>query len=159
VVWNLAFGAVHAYQLVRLWMAGRAIDLDDTERGIHSRLFDDLSLLDFYTLWSIGTTRPVEGGDVLIEQGTDHLSIILVVDGEVVVTRGRSELARLGPDSTVGERSYITGEPANASVIAGPDGARVHEWDQRKVEALTKLCPQAHDALMRHIGLDLANKL
>lgn len=159
VAWNLAFGVVHAYQLIRLWMAKRAIDLSEVEKGIHNRLFDELSVTDFFTLWSIGQPRIHDPGDVLILEGTNHQTITLVISGGVVVERDGRQLAALGPDATVGERSYVTGEPANATVTAGPQGSEVHEWDQRQIGALTKLCPAAHQALMRHIGRDLASKL
>lgn len=94
VLWNLAFGSVHALQLYRQWRVER--------------------------------------------------------DGAVV--------AELGPDSIIGERSYLTGDEANATVRAATP-VELHVWDQSKVAALDTLCPAAHDSLLRHISFVLASKL
>ncbi len=158
VFWNLAFGGVHGYQLFRLWTQHRSISLNQDERALHKRLFPDLSLVDFFTLWSIGTARAVPTGEVLIRERTVQQTLILIVSGVVTVERSGEFVATLGSDAMVGERSYLTGDLANATVSASSDSI-IHEWNQQKMAVLTGLCPDAHDSLLRYIGLDLATKL
>jgi hypothetical protein len=158
VFWNVAFGAVHGYKLIELWIQHRSIQLSDSQTELRARLFSDLSTIDFYTLWSVGTSRAAEPGEVLIEEGQVQKTVMLIIDGEVAIEQGGAQVATLQADSVVGERSYLTGHRANATVRAATE-ATIHEWDQEKMKALQGLCPAAHDSMNRHIGLDLANKL
>ncbi len=158
IVWNVAFGAVHVYNLVKLWMRRRSIDLTTGQAEIHQRLFSDLDLVDFYTLWSIGSSTTVAPGSKLIVDGSVQETVMLIISGKVSVLQDGTEVSRLGPDSVVGERSYLTGERANATVIA-VDEVTIHTWDQEKMKALSGLCPPAHESMTRHIGRELASKL
>ncbi len=159
VIWNLAFGSVHAYQLYQLWAKHRAINLSVEERALHRRLFPDISLVDFFTLWSVGNGATAERGDVLIREQTKQESIMLIVEGELLVEREGQFVAELAKDAMIGERSYLTGDPANATVTVKSDRAVLHEWNHQKMSALAGLCPEAHDSILRYVGIDLATKL
>lgn len=158
VLWNISFAAVHSYQLVKLWNQRRSIELTAQERDIHNRLFSDLDLIDFYTLWSMGDVRSVSAGETLIGQGDIQDTLMLIVSGTVVVERDGQHLAELGKDALLGERSYMTGEVASATVRAGTE-VEIHEWDQRRMKALVDLSTPAHESMVRYISADLARKL
>lgn len=158
VLWNIAFGSLHGYQLFKLWVERRRVTLTPEESAIHQRLFGDLGLTDFFTLWSVGEARTYEPGTRLIEQDNVQRSVMLIVDGEVRVERDGTPLAVLGPDDLIGERSYITGDRASASVVTSTE-TMLHQWDQRKMAALVELCPAAHESMVKYIGIDLAKKL
>jgi len=57
-------------------------------------------------------------GQVLITQGQVGNGLYLVVSGEVRITTGDEDLARLGPGETIGELSVIDQEPRVATAIA-----------------------------------------
>lgn len=158
ILWNTAFAAIHAYQVFKLWAQRRSIELTDTERNVHERLFPDLDTIDFYTMWSIGNQRTLQPGATLIAQGQVQDTLMLIVAGSVVVERDGAVLAELGPDDLLGERSYMTGETASATVRAVAE-VELHEWDQRRMKALGDLSTAAHDAMARFISTDLAKKL
>lgn len=158
VVWNLCFGAVHTYQLIKLWAQRRSIELSVQEKDIHDRLFPDLDLIDFYTLWSMGDIRTLSAGATLIDQGAVQDTLMMIVSGSVEVVRDGESLAKLGPDDLLGERSYMTGEVASATVLAITD-VEIHEWDQRRMKALVDLSTPAHESMVRYISSDLAKKL
>lgn len=158
VGWNFLFGSTHAYTLIRLWMRNRSIQISTEAAAVHERVFSSLNRFDFFTLWSVGTTREFVGGDVLIDLGDRVEAISLLISGEVSVTREGKRLADLTTDSLLGERSYVTGQPASATVTAINE-VTVHEWNQEKIGALVDICPNAHAAIVAHIGVDLAAKL
>lgn len=162
LIWNLLFGGSHLSQLIRRWQQHRAIEIADDAELVHQRLFRDLSRLDFFGLWSVGASRRVMPGEPLIVEGSKQDTIALLLSGEVLVERatpdGPMEIARLGVDSLLGERSFVTGQPASASVTAVSETV-IHEWSQDKMAALRELCPAAHGAIVRLIGVDLAAKL
>lgn len=162
LIWNILFGGSHLYQLIRRWQQHRAIEIAAEAEVVHQRLFSDLSRLEFFGLWSVGMSRKASPGEPLIIEGTEQKTISIVLSGEVVVERatpdGPMEIARLGQDALLGERSFVTGQPASASVTATTETV-VHEWSQEKLGALRELCPPAHGAVVRLIGVDLAAKL
>jgi len=64
-----------------------------------------------------------EVGETLMRRGQPGEALLVVVEGEVEVLRhtvdgSRLVLCRLGPGSTIGELSILTGEPASANVVA-----------------------------------------
>jgi len=158
IVWNVLFGLTHCWHLYRMWQANRAISLTEDAEHVRERLFKELPRLDFFALWSIGTTNEFDPGEVLITQGaTDH-QLSLILRGQISVDRGGEQLATLGPDALLGERAFVTGQPASADVSALSGGA-IHSWNREKMQALANLYPAAHAALVAHVGVDLAAKL
>lgn len=158
VIWNVLFGSTHAYRVIKMWRQNRSIQLDERAAAVHARIFPELNRLDFFTLWSIGTTTVHETDEVLIEQGADHKELALILGGQVTVDRDGERLAVLGADALLGERSYVTGQPASARVVASNE-VTLHSWNQGEMAALVVLCPDAHAAVVAHIGVDLAAKL
>jgi CRP-like cAMP-binding protein len=158
VLWNISFAAVHTYQLIRLWNQRRSIELTSQEDKIHRRLFPDLDLIDFYTLWSMGDVRTIPAGQTLIDQGDVQDTLMLIVSGQVSVERDGNHLADLSQDDLLGERSYMTGEVASATVRANSE-VEIHVWDQRRMKALVDLSTPAHESMVRYISADLARKL
>ena len=158
VLWNLAFAAVHTYQLIKLWNQRRSIQLTEQETDIHRRLFPDLDLIDFYTLWSMGDVKTLPAGETLIDQDEVQDTLMLIVSGTVSVERDGDHLADLGQDNLLGERSYMTGEVASATVRASSE-VEIHVWDQRRMKALVDLSTPAHESMVRYISADLARKL
>jgi CRP-like cAMP-binding protein len=57
-------------------------------------------------------------GQLIVKQGQVGNGLFLVVSGEVRVTAGDGDLARLGPGETLGELSVIDQQPRSATAIA-----------------------------------------
>ena len=64
-------------------------------------------------------------GEVLIQEGSNQTSIFVIVKGEAKVQRDHEgfaiELSRHGPGEIFGDMSFIEGQPASASVVAGDE--------------------------------------
>jgi len=66
-----------------------------------------------------GTRRTLQAGEVLIEEGKPVDSVIILLEGELLVTvRGVGEVARLGTGEIVGEMSFVDAAPPSATVAA-----------------------------------------
>ena len=69
----------------------------------------------------------VAAGETVITQGEERPALWLVMNGEVDVLRsdagGPAKVARLGAGQVFGEMSFVTGEPASASVVASSETA------------------------------------
>jgi len=64
-------------------------------------------------------------GEILIQEGSRQTSIYVIVKGEVKVQRDHDgfaiELSRHGPGEIFGDMSFIEGQAASASVVAGEE--------------------------------------
>lgn len=64
-------------------------------------------------------------GDALIQEGQRQTALYIIVKGEVKVQRDHEgfaiELSRAGPGEIFGDMSFIEGQAASASVIAGDE--------------------------------------
>jgi CRP-like cAMP-binding protein len=85
-------------------------------------IFGLLADADVEWMAHAGVTRRVERSEPIIEEGKPHDSLVLVLDGEFVVSSiGVGEIARLGAGEIVGEVSFVDPAPSSATVAAnGP---------------------------------------
>jgi CRP-like cAMP-binding protein len=70
-----------------------------------------------------GLRRHLKDGDVLIKEGESADSVILLLEGELLVTaEGFGQVGRLGVGEIVGEMSLVDSAPPSATVTAHGDG-------------------------------------
>lgn len=62
------------------------------------------------------TLVDVAADEVLINEGVTGHEVLIVLDGEVVVSRHGTEVARLGTGAVIGEQALLTNGPRNATV-------------------------------------------
>ncbi|WP_407520173.1 cyclic nucleotide-binding domain-containing protein [Methylobacterium oryzisoli] len=66
-----------------------------------------------------GTRRRLADGEVVIREGRQPEALVLLLDGEFVVTgEAHGEIARLGVGEIVGEMSLVDTGPASATITA-----------------------------------------
>lgn len=86
-------------------------------------LFGLLTDADIEWMARAGTRQRLSDGDVLIHEGESVDSLILLLDGELVVTaEGFGQVARLGVGEIVGEISLVDSAPPSATVTARGNG-------------------------------------
>ena len=56
--------------------------------------------------------------EVMIQEGGELASLFIIVQGELIVSTGGNELARLSTGEVVGEMSLLDSRPPNATVTA-----------------------------------------
>ncbi len=81
-------------------------------------LFQGISAESMARLASVTGELDFEEGQFIVLQGQVGTGLYVIVDGEVKVERGSTELARLGANDFFGELSVIDQQPRNASVQA-----------------------------------------
>jgi CRP-like cAMP-binding protein len=72
----------------------------------------DLALLDRF-----GTIVNLQAGAALTVEGQTGREAMWILDGTAIVSRDDEIIAELGAGDLVGERSVLTGEPRNATVM------------------------------------------
>ena len=84
-------------------------------------LFEGCSRRELNLLADAATEMEVPAGKVLTEQGSVGRHFMVIVDGEVDVTRDGTQVAVLGPGDFFGEMSLLDGEPRTATAVTlGP---------------------------------------
>ena len=91
---------------------------------------------------------PFTAGQTIVEAGTKGTTMYVVLEGEVEVRLGNTELAVNGPGSIFGEMALIDDDPRSATVIAKTD-CRLVEIDRRRFEFMVSETPFFALAVMR----------
>lgn len=82
-------------------------------------LFGLLTDADIEWMARTGTRRHLSDGEIVIREGEDVDSLILLLEGELLVSaEGFGQVARLGVGEIVGEISLVDSAPPSATVAA-----------------------------------------
>lgn len=109
---------------------------------------------------------PFKAREVLVAQGSRLDSLLVVLEGHVGVqaalTNGYDtshiDVSILGPGDLVGEMSFVTGEPASASVVSVEPG-RLLRVPRLALDGLTRFDPGFGARLFRSLSSLLAHRL
>ncbi len=130
--------------------------------------FDPLSTFamlipeDRERLLEVADHVPVQEGQVLIQEGQDLSVLFLVVKGLFGVRINRNdvdiEVALLGPGEIIGELSFVSMEPASATVVALEEGS-VLRFDLNRLQRMHKDLPGIGARLFHSFALVLAKRV
>jgi CRP-like cAMP-binding protein len=81
-------------------------------------ILGELEDSDLQWMVDAGTLRQVAAGIAIIEEDVQLASTFIVVAGELAVSRGGTEIARLGSGEIVGDMSLLDSRPPVATVTA-----------------------------------------
>jgi CRP-like cAMP-binding protein len=85
-------------------------------------LFKGLSQAEAAAFFEVATSSTAKAGTVLFKEDAEGDSLVVVLSGEVQVTRRGVELARIGANSVLGEMSIVgPGEKRSATATALSD--------------------------------------
>lgn len=158
VWWNIAFGAMHLFQIALLMRERMGVSLSKEDDQIRKKLFPTLDPVEFNALWSMGTERTLGPNEVIVEAGAHVVDMHLILDGAADVDVGEGRLIRLRPLALVGEMSLVSGNVACATVrSAGP--TTVRSFNHAALLALGETRPLVKDAALILIGRQLAEKI
>ncbi len=123
-------------------------------------LLSSLTEEELTQLLSEAIAREFQAGDVLLHEGDEGHSMLLLNRGEVQVRRGHRLLARLKDSTVIGELALLDPAPRTATVVAITNGTlyefhRDQLWDMvrrgesaaiKTLQKLTMLmCHRLHD--------------
>ena len=129
----------------------------DLEGLLRSKLFHDLALEDVRRIGERGSTRTLEAGQALIEEGQTNTQLYVVVRGELKIYLPPSQarftqvnLGKLGPGDCIGEYSFIDKRPASASVSAQQQ-TEVFQIAQAEFERILQSDPGVGKAVYKNL--------
>lgn len=161
IEWHLLFIAIHLYRIIRIVLGERAVRFNDDERELQETIFRNFTKLEFMKLLRAGMWKSVEPGTpdaVLSIEGRPLESIMLIVHGMADVQCGGTTVAQLRDGQLIGEMSFLTGEPASATVTV-TQPTRYLAWKKDDLRKLRQRNPSLRFAMDTVIGTDLSRKL
>lgn len=104
-------------------------------------LFSDVSDDDLDTIGSAVTELTIKAGDVLMRAGSSAREMVIVLEGELSVMLGDTEIATIGSGGFAGEMGLLADRPRNATVAAKSD-TRILHIDSRSFDNVLHEAPQ-----------------
>ncbi len=105
-----------------------------------------------------GVTQDVEAGHVVFSEGTPSISLVLVAEGELVISRAGRELARVGENYSVGEMGLLLDMPRAATATASRP-TKVLELSRADLLRMQEEAPLVSTRLYRVLAECLADYL
>jgi CRP-like cAMP-binding protein len=158
VFWEVIFVGVNAAQLLILWYYAKRARFSEDEKLLLSHLSPDVSRLTVRRLLKLGRWSTSEPDSVLIEEDKPVRDLTFIVDGLAQVERAGRIIAVCGPGDFIGEMSFVSGNPANATVRAARP-VRTLAFDQQALRKAIQNDADLRRALESGINRNLVGKL
>ena len=156
--WNIVFLVVNLLELFRIRCQRRQRALTDEEARLAATIFQNLRLHDASRLMRAASWENVEAGATLVKS-TEPLSILrLVVQGRLQIRMPNGKLHFRDANTFVGEVSFVTGQPASATVLAETN-LRCLCWSFETLHVEMARSAQVAIDLQRILCADLGDKL
>lgn len=158
VLWEAIFVAVNVIQLGVLVYYRRRHRFSEDEHTLVERMPPDVERHAIRRLFRLSTLKRAEPGTQLTAEGRPVAELMFVTHGVAQVERGGQIIAVCGPGDFIGEMSFVTGAPANATVVVVKP-LRYFAFDQQRLQAARAGDSELQRALEGSLARNLAHKL
>ena len=100
-------------------------------------VFNSLTSYEFLTFWKLGTIKTVAKNSTIIKEGSKQYALMLILDGEVNISKNNKKLTYLTRGHFIGEISFVSKEDTIADVIAGNDVTYI-VWTKKQIDKLKR---------------------
>jgi hypothetical protein len=149
---------INLFQALILVRARQLDSWSDEERYLQSTAFRSLPNVIFKKLMEIAEWKTIGKGDTLIAEHQDVERLMLVYDGTATIHLDGKPITYLRDNSFIGEMSFLTGNPASATVKAATP-MRLITWRKSELYDLMAKEPELKAGLQTLFSYDLAGKL
>lgn len=156
--WNALFTAINLGWLTHLYLGERAVHFSDEERALYESIFAGMTRQEFLRLLRAGHWVRGEPGTLLAQEGQPLAQLVLLGAGAAKVEVGGKPMAELRDGHWVGEMSFLTRQPASATVTL-TQATRYLVWSQEELAALFRRSPSMRLVVTQAMSGDLSRKL
>lgn len=157
ILWNILFFSINTWHTSRLLWARRKVRFEPVMEELYQTVFSPLTRSEFRQFWNQGDDE-VRTGEVWLAEGTEPLSLGLVVEGLVLVEKGGAELNRLQSGRFFAEMGYLTRHPASAT-IRSSGAVRCRLWPYAVLELLERDHAEFWSKFQGILGREMAQKI
>jgi hypothetical protein len=149
---------INLFQIAVLYKARHLDSWSEEERYLQSTAFRSLPNAVFKKLMDIAEWKTVSKGDTLVAEHQDLEHLMLVYDGTATIHLDGKPLTHLRDNNFIGEMSFLTGNPASATVKAATH-MRIITWRKSELYDLMAKEPELKSGLQTLFSHDLVGKL
>lgn len=158
VLWETIFVIVNIVQLGLIWYYEHHHRFDEEHQHFADNMPDTVDRSAIKRLLDLADLQRYQPGEVLTNEGQKVTQLIYIADGIVKIQHGDRLVAICGPGDYVGELSFLSGNPANATAtVVKPTRGLV--FDQEKLTAAIAGDAQLRRTLDSALNKNLAGKL
>jgi CRP-like cAMP-binding protein len=158
LAWSGVFAAINLFQSWLLILERRPVKLTSEEEEIRRLAFYDLPPRKVLQVLSIGSWVTLNTGEWLIESGKIPDHILLIVRGNVLITKDGRVLGRLKVGDLVGSALILSGIAANVDAVV-EEPVRAMRWELEILKKYLGANPETRTVMQRHLSHDLAGKI
>lgn len=135
LMWETGFVVINAFHVVILMRERREFELTEDEEELYSTVFRKMSKASFHKLIMRAHWTHYAEGDTLTREGEPVERITLIYRGMAEARSSGGVVAYCKNGTMVGEMSFLSNEPASATVRALEE-TRCVEWRQDALQEL-----------------------
>jgi hypothetical protein len=158
VLWETVFVLVNIGQLLLICYYERHHRFTDDQRHFVDSMPASVERRALKRLLGFATVREVPADAVLVREGEVVKDLLYVATGVARIESGGRIIAVCGPGDYLGEMSFLSGEPATATVVASKP-MRVLAFDQQRLHAAVASDAAIHRAMEAGLNRNLVGKL
>jgi CRP-like cAMP-binding protein len=156
--WETAFVLVNVFQLMVLWYYNKRHRFSEEERRLVEVIPPGIERRTIRRLLRLAKHESAEAGTILTTAGERPDKLYFLTDGVAQVEREGRIVAVCGPRDFIGEMSFISGEPANATVVAAKP-IRYYAFDKVRLRRALEADADLQQALDAGFNRNLTGKL
>jgi signal transduction histidine kinase len=158
VLWETVFVLVNIGQLLLIWYYERHHRFTDDQRHFVDSMPQSVERRALKRLLAFATVREVAADEVLVREGEVVKDLLYVATGVARIESAGRIIAVCGPGDYLGEMSFLSGEPATATVVASKP-MRVLAFDQQRLHTAVASDAAIHRAMEAGLNRNLVGKL
>tara|TARA_B100000029_G_scaffold515084_1_gene620514 strand:- start:1732 stop:2376 length:645 start_codon:yes stop_codon:yes gene_type:complete len=136
-VWMIIFVSINLFQIIQILNERRKRHIEPKIVDLFETVFNSLTSYEFLTFWKLGTIKSVAKNSTIIKEGSRQYALMLILDGEVNISKNNKKLTYLTRGHFIGEISFVSKEDTIADVIAGNDVTYI-VWTKKQIDKLKR---------------------
>ncbi len=128
-------------------------------KEIYKKCFQSLTVNEFLKLMKLSKIIKSKAGRFLTTAGQPVPEIILIKTGSVKIFKNNICVTELPEGFFIGEMSFLTGEPANATVEVAIDNTESVHWYKEKLKKLADKEPVLYAKFKDVLAINLIRKI
>ena len=131
-IWMIVFVSINLVQIIQIVNERRRRYIEPRIVDLYKTIFKEFTTYEFLHFWKIGQIKNVDENTVIINDGDYTNSIMLLLDGEVAISKSNKKITNLTRGHFIGEISYATQEPAIADVVSNTSVSYI-QWTNKQL--------------------------
>ena len=155
--WNLVFVLVNVVQIAIIYHDRKPRFIPDEYMDIYKGVFSSMTSREFLYLLRMCELIKSDSKTIIIA-GENQTDLLFMLNGNCIVTKEEDTIATIKRGQFIGELSYITSQPASATVTA--DGQISYlSWNQEQMKTIKHTNPSFYAKFHHTLTRDIANKI